>query len=55
LKITVQTIQFLDGQNFAVELAEKIKAIASDNVQVVEIYKQKTAGTQPFLLQRISF
>jgi hypothetical protein len=55
LKITIQTIQFLDGQHFAVELAEKIRTIASDKIQIVEIYKQKTAGAPPFLLQRIPF
>jgi hypothetical protein len=53
LKITIQTIQFLDGQNFAVELAEKLQVLASQKIQVLEIYKQKIARAQPFLLQRI--
>ncbi|MBE9032225.1 hypothetical protein IQ266_21015 [filamentous cyanobacterium LEGE 11480] len=54
LKVTIETIQFLDGQNFAVELANKLKPIGSPKVQTVEIYKQKTATSAPFLLNQIA-
>jgi hypothetical protein len=53
LKITIETIQYLDGQNFAVELAQKLRPIASPKVHTVEIYKRKTATSSSALLNRI--
>ncbi len=53
LKVTIETIQYLDGENFAVELASKLKPLASPKVQVVEVYKRKSATTPPMLLNRI--
>lgn len=53
LQIVIETIQFLDGQHFAVELAQKLMPIASPKVQYVEIYQRKTATAKPCLLNRI--
>jgi hypothetical protein len=53
LKVTIETIQYLDGSHFAVELANKLKAIASPKVQFVEVYKRKTPSSSAFLLNRI--
>jgi hypothetical protein len=53
LKVTIETIQYLDGANFAVELASKLKPLASPKVQFVEVYKRKSAATSPVFLNRI--
>jgi hypothetical protein len=53
LKVTIETIQYLDGLNFAVELASKLKPIASPKVQFVEVYKRKSASSSPVFLNRI--
>jgi hypothetical protein len=53
LKVTIETFQYLDGLNFAVELANKLKPIASPKVQFVEVYKRKSAATSPVFLNRI--
>jgi hypothetical protein len=53
LKVTIETFQYLDGSNFAVELARKLKPIASPKVQFVEVYKRKSATTSPVFLNRI--
>lgn len=53
LKVTIETIQYLDGQHFAVELAGKLKPLASPKVQFVEVYKRKSATTSPVFLNRI--
>ncbi len=53
LKVTIETFQYLDGANFAVELANKLKPIASPKVQFVEVYKRKSAVTSPVFLNRI--
>jgi hypothetical protein len=53
LKVTIETFQYLDGLNFAVELANKLKPIASPKVQFVEVYKRKSAVTSPVFLNRI--
>ncbi len=53
LKITVQTIQFLDGPRFSGELLEKLRPIACEKIRVIEMYKRKTASAPPFLMQRM--
>jgi hypothetical protein len=53
LKVTIETIQYLDGQHFAVELASKLKPLASPKVQFVEVYKRKSAASAAVLLNRI--
>jgi hypothetical protein len=53
LKVTIETIQYLDGQNFAVELAQKLRPIGSAKVHTVEVYKRKTATSSIALLNRI--
>jgi hypothetical protein len=53
LKVTIETFQYLDGLNFAVELASKLKPIASPKVQFVEVYKRKSATTSAVFLNRI--
>jgi hypothetical protein len=53
LKVTIETFQYLDGLNFAVELASKLKPIASPKVQFVEVYKRKSAAAAPVFLNRI--
>jgi hypothetical protein len=53
LKVTIETFQYLDGANFAVELARKLKPIGSPKVQFVEVYKRKSAATSPVFLNRI--
>jgi hypothetical protein len=52
LRVTIQTIQFLDGSQFFVELARKLRDIASPKIQVVEFYKQKTGTSVPVLIQQ---
>jgi hypothetical protein len=52
LKITVQTIQFLDGPRFAGELLEKLRPIASEKIRVIEMYKRKTASAPLCLMAR---
>jgi hypothetical protein len=53
LRITIQTIQFLDGSQFFLELARKLGDIASPKIQVIEFYKQKTGVSVPVLMQQV--
>jgi hypothetical protein len=54
LRVTIQTIQFLDGSQFFLELARKLRSMASPKIQVVEFYKQKTGVSVPVLVQQVN-
>lgn len=53
LKVTVQTSEFLDGQNFAADFGKKLSPIASDQIQEVAIYKRRTEGSAGFLVKQM--
>jgi len=53
LKVTVQTSEFLDGQNFAADFGKKLVPIASDAVQEVAIYKRRTETSNAFLVKQM--
>jgi hypothetical protein len=54
LRVTIQTIQFLNGSQFFLELARKLRDIASPKIQIVEFYKQKTGASVPVLVQQVN-
>jgi hypothetical protein len=54
LRVTIQTIQFLDGSQFFLELARKLRDIASPKIQILEFYKQKTGASSPVLMQEVN-
>lgn len=53
LKVTIQTSEFLDGQNFAAEFGRKLSPIASDQVQEVAIYKRRSESSAGFLAKQM--
>ena len=53
LKVTIQTSEFLDGQNFAAEFGRKLSPIASDQIQEVAIYKRRSESSAGFLVKQM--
>lgn len=53
LKVTIQTSEFLDGQNFAAEFGRKLSPIASSQVQEVAIYKRRSEESAGFLVKQM--
>ena len=53
LKVTIQTSEFLDGQNFVAEFGRKLSPITSDQVQDVAIYKRRSEASAVFLVKQM--
>jgi dienelactone hydrolase len=54
LKITIQTSKFLEAQELAVELGNKIESIAPAEITDVAVYKRKSATANVFLIKEMT-
>jgi dienelactone hydrolase len=54
LKITLQTKKFLEAQDLAVDLGQKIEQIAAADIVGLAIYKRKSADASAFLIKEMS-
>jgi dienelactone hydrolase len=54
LKITLQTKKFLEAQDLAVDLGQKIEQIAAADILGLAVYKRKNAEASAFLIREMS-
>jgi dienelactone hydrolase len=54
LKVTLQTKKFLEAQDLAVDLGQKIEQIAAADILGLAIYKRKSAEASAFLIKEMS-